>query len=258
MNAVLQCLSNTQELRDYFMESHFKDDLNQKNIFGTGGQLAISFAVLMKHLWSGAHPSYSPSKLKSLLSDKLSQFSGFAQHDAQEYMSFLVDALHEDINRVRHKGNVDMNGTNDEEKHRPDAEIADEAWYKYRMRNDSVIVDLFHGQFRSKVLCPVCPSRANVSITFDPFLVLPLPMPKNQIIHSVFFFPRDTAKKPIRYLVKLPQDSEIRNLLHSLSIITSISSSNLRPLLTRNGMILNILKPNETIPTLNNIEMLLM
>ncbi|XP_015784406.1 ubiquitin carboxyl-terminal hydrolase 19 [Tetranychus urticae] len=254
MNAVLQCLSNTQELRDYFMENHFKEDLNEKNVFGTGGQLAVSFAVLMKHLWSGAHPSYSPSKLKSLLSDKLSQFSGFAQHDAQEYMSFLLDALHEDINRVRHKANVDMNGTDDEEKPRPDAEIADEAWYKYRMRNDSVIIDLFHGQLRSKVICPV---RANVSITFDPFVILPLPMPKNQLIYNVFFFSRDTSKKPIRYLVKLPQDSEMRCLLQSISTRTSVLPSNLRALLTCNGSILNIFKPDEAIPTISHNEMLL-
>ena len=30
-------------------------------------------------------------------------FSGFAQHDDQEYMSFLLDGLHEDVNRVKKK-----------------------------------------------------------------------------------------------------------------------------------------------------------
>jgi ubiquitin carboxyl-terminal hydrolase 8 len=27
-------------------------------------------------------------------------FSGFSQHDSQEFLSFLLDGLHEDLNRV--------------------------------------------------------------------------------------------------------------------------------------------------------------
>ena len=44
-------------------------------------------------------------------------FSGFAQHDAQEYMSFLLDGLHEDVNRVKKKPyveQVDSGGRPDE------------------------------------------------------------------------------------------------------------------------------------------------
>ena len=39
---------------------------------------------------------------------------------------------------------------------RPDAEVANEAWRRYKSRNDSVIVDLFQGQLKSKLTCPVC------------------------------------------------------------------------------------------------------
>ena len=39
---------------------------------------------------------------------------------------------------------------------RPDAEVANEAWKRYKSRNDSVIVDLFQGQLKSKLTCPVC------------------------------------------------------------------------------------------------------
>lgn len=60
-----------------------------------GGKLAISFAVLMKFLWSGNTRSYAPSKLKGVMSLKANQFSGFAQHDAQEFMVELLDGLHE-------------------------------------------------------------------------------------------------------------------------------------------------------------------
>ncbi|KAL7976440.1 hypothetical protein Chor_008389 [Crotalus horridus] len=36
-------------------------------------------------------------------SSKASQFTGYAQHDAQEFMAFLLDGLHEDLNRIQNK-----------------------------------------------------------------------------------------------------------------------------------------------------------
>lgn len=39
---------------------------------------------------------------------------------------------------------------------KPDTEVANEAWRRYKSRNDSVIVDLFQGQLKSKLTCPVC------------------------------------------------------------------------------------------------------
>ncbi|PIO27267.1 hypothetical protein AB205_0090220, partial [Aquarana catesbeiana] len=35
-------------------------------------------------------------------------------------------------------------------------EVADEAWLRHKMRNDSFVVDLFQGQYKSKLVCPVC------------------------------------------------------------------------------------------------------
>lgn len=34
--------------------------------------------------------------------------------------------------------------------------VADEAWDVYKKRNDSFVVDLFQGQYKSKLVCPVC------------------------------------------------------------------------------------------------------
>lgn len=34
--------------------------------------------------------------------------------------------------------------------------VAEEAWQRHKMRNDSFIVDLFQGQYKSKLVCPVC------------------------------------------------------------------------------------------------------
>lgn len=44
----------------------------------------------------------------------------------------------------------------------------------YKRRDDSVITDLFLGQFRSTLKCTVC---SNESVTFEPFWVISLPIP---------------------------------------------------------------------------------
>ena len=56
----------------------------------------------------------------------------------QELLAFLLDGLHEDLNRVKHKPykkSKDADG-------RPDEEVADEYWASHIARNDSIIVDV--------------------------------------------------------------------------------------------------------------------
>jgi ubiquitin C-terminal hydrolase len=43
-------------------------------------------------------------------------FSGYAQHDSQELFSFLVDGIHEDLNRIKKKPYVESVDSNE----RPD------------------------------------------------------------------------------------------------------------------------------------------
>lgn len=181
MNAVLQALANTTPLKNYFLDKKFQADINRDNPLGFGGSLAIAFAIILRQLWSGQRDSIEPSHLKALLANRASQFSGYAQHDAQEFMAFLLDGLHEDLNRVKTKPlttPVESNG-------RPDHVVADEAWKVYKMRNDSVIDDLFQGQFKSTLVCPAC---QNISVTFDPFLYLALPLPPSKSCFTVTIY----------------------------------------------------------------------
>jgi ubiquitin C-terminal hydrolase len=57
-------------------------------------------------------------------------------------VSFLLDGLHEDLNRVRVKPAV----PNAESDGRPDDQVAQEQWQNFLKRNQSVVVDLFQGQ----------------------------------------------------------------------------------------------------------------
>ncbi|XP_040214845.1 ubiquitin carboxyl-terminal hydrolase 19 isoform X2 [Rana temporaria] len=222
MNSVIQSLSNTRELRDYFQDHSFESEINCNNPLGTGGRLAVSFAVLLRALWKGTHHAFQPSKLKAIVASKASQFTGYAQHDAQEFMAFLLDGLHEDLNRIQNKPyteTVDSDG-------RPDEEVADEAWLRHKMRNDSFVVDLFQGQYKSKLVCPVC---AKVSITFDPFLYLPVPLPQKQKVLTVYYFAKEPHKKPLKFLVSISKEnSSASDVLESISQSVRVKMENLR------------------------------
>lgn len=48
-----------------------------------------------------------------------SRFTDFQQHDSQEFLSFLLDGLHEDLNRVFEKPYVELKDSDD----RPDEDV---------------------------------------------------------------------------------------------------------------------------------------
>ncbi|CAJ1055423.1 ubiquitin carboxyl-terminal hydrolase 19 isoform X3 [Xyrichtys novacula] len=250
MNSVIQSLSNTRELRDYFHDRAFEAEINCNNPLGTGGRLAIGFAVLLRALWKGTHHAFQPSKLKAIVASKASQFTGYAQHDAQEFMAFLLDGLHEDLNRIQNKPyteTVDSDG-------RLDEVVAEEAWQRHKMRNDSFIVDLFQGQFKSKLVCPTC---SKVSITFDPFLYLPVPLPQKQKVLSVFYFAREPHKKPIKFLVSVSKEnSSTAEVLESISRSVRVKPENLRLAEVGKNRFHRMFLPSHSLDTVSSSDML--
>lgn len=133
----------------------YKDELNRDNPLGMGGQVAEAFGQLIERLWASSGSSVAPREFKQALSRFAPQFSGYGQQDTQELLAFLLDGVHEDLNRIKKKPATsapDWMGGGDKEL----VELAQTCWEQYRSRNDSVIVDLFQGQYRSTVVCPDC------------------------------------------------------------------------------------------------------
>jgi ubiquitin C-terminal hydrolase len=66
-------------------------------------------------------------------------------------LAFLLDGLHEDLNRVKHRPYLkskDAEGRSDEE-------VADEYWANHIARNDSIIVDVCQVSLNSQMAKPV-------------------------------------------------------------------------------------------------------
>eukprot|EP01105_Mastigella_eilhardi_P002122 TRINITY_DN1254_c0_g1_i1.p1 TRINITY_DN1254_c0_g1~~TRINITY_DN1254_c0_g1_i1.p1 ORF type:complete len:1404 (+),score=288.29 TRINITY_DN1254_c0_g1_i1:40-4251(+) len=207
MNATLQCLSNTWLLTEFFANRKHEQDLNTTNPLGHHGDVAQQYASVVSKLWSGGRLTscFSPSSFKKTLARYAQQFAGNQQHDAHELLIFLLDALHEDLNRVKKKPYteaVDAEGKSDEE-------LANLSWDTYKLRNQSVVVDLCQGQTRSVLTCPTC---GYASVTFEPFscLSLPLPIEQDRLLEVVLFYSH--GQLTTKYGVIVPQDGTVADV----------------------------------------------
>ncbi|CAE7063953.1 unnamed protein product [Rhizoctonia solani] len=219
MNSALQCLTHIPELEEYFLSGLYKREVNYDNPLGMQGQIANVFGTLLHHLypspnstpepatrsyeWGNSANSYAPREFKQTLGKFAPAFSGHQQHDTQEFLGFLLDGLHEDLNRVLKKPHVEKPEWPEEGG--DERAVAKETWEGYKKRNDSIIVDLRQGMYKSTLVYPEC---QKISITFDPFMYLthPLAVTKawQHIVHRV---PWDMRKTPLAVEIEVPKDS---------------------------------------------------
>ncbi|XP_020575010.1 ubiquitin carboxyl-terminal hydrolase 5 isoform X2 [Phalaenopsis equestris] len=175
------------------------------------GELAMAFGDLLRKLWVPGRTSVSPRPFKTKLARFAPQFSGYNQHDSQELLAFLLDGLHEDLNRVKHRPYIKSKDADG----RPDEVVADEYWANHIARNDSIIVDVCQGQYKSTLVCPVC---LKVSVTFDPFMYLSLPLqsPSSNSM-TIVVFTSDGSAPPTPCTVNVPKQGRCKDLIQVLS-----------------------------------------
>ncbi|RIB16224.1 hypothetical protein C2G38_2247164 [Gigaspora rosea] len=177
MNSILQCLSGTLPFARYFLDGSFKRHINRDNPLGTKGELADKFATLIRVMWSDQYVSVSPVTFKEAIGCFAPQFSGSEQQDSQEFLAYLLDGLHEDLNLNYHNTEInDLNQDDDDLDNLPLNIASELAWEKHLMRNSSIVVSLFQGQFCNRLMCMTC---GKTSTSFDVFMYLSLPIPSN-------------------------------------------------------------------------------
>jgi ubiquitin carboxyl-terminal hydrolase 4/11/15 len=215
-NSAVQCLLHTMPFVDHFLNKPWQDEINLENRLGTRGKLVRSFAGVVEQAWRGSSGVIDPFDLKMQMGRFATQFQGWAQQDSHELMTFMLDGIHEDLNRCREKPIVDSvvgDGLNDEE-------TAMRAWENHLARNNSIVVDLFHGQLRSKLECPSC---AKTTIVFDPYVAVQLPIqraaPGGSKPIGVKFVPLDFASPPLALTITLPANPSNEDVSQAISAL---------------------------------------
>lgn len=103
INAVLQCISHTDVLAEYFVLDKYKIDMSRRNKlnskkFGTKGEVTEQLALLLKALWACQYTSDFSTTFKQVVERHGPQYKGTQQHDALEFLQWLLDKVHEDLN----------------------------------------------------------------------------------------------------------------------------------------------------------------
>ena len=145
MNSSIACLSNCTELTYYFLKGDYLKDINEENNLGMRGELAKEWGNLIKQYWVEDTRVGDPSDFKYTIGRKAERFRGYGQQDSNEFMSVFLDYLNEDLNKTTKKQYIELKEKQEDE---TDEQCAKRFWDANLTRNDSIITDLFCGQFK--------------------------------------------------------------------------------------------------------------
>ena len=169
MNSVLQCLCNFTYPSQYFMDNKFRADMNKHS--ETRGEVATEYAALVRALWSGQYKCIAPNDVKRVIGRHREVFRGSAQQDAHEFMLFLMEWLHNDVNEVGRKVKLPEKDFD----RLPESEGADAAWEHEKTADKSFIRETFYGQRKSSVRCLTCGYE---SVKYEAFFELSVQLPE--------------------------------------------------------------------------------
>ena len=172
LNSALQCLFHTKGFRDYFMSDEWK---THRHPAKKGHELVEETSALL-HAVEAA-----PGGGRIVPVKFVRAFVGFAheinedirfgaQADAAEAVQILLDGLH-----TQQAREVCMNIRGKSGSPETQEYIAGlESWATFFRKEYSQLIPTFYGQTQSKVVCMRCD---NVSIRYDPWCVLKVPIP---------------------------------------------------------------------------------
>ena len=239
MNTGLQCLSNCELLTKYIIGKYYEKDINKNNPIGSQGEIVEKYAQLINHIWLGNKECLYPLQFKQAFGKMYQAFNDFRQQDTQEFISYLLDSLHEDLNKVLKKPYIQ---TKDIPNNLTDDEIFKIKKDLYLCRNQSFIADLMYGFYKSTVFCPNVECR-NINKSFEPFNMITLSLvneaelrkieefkeEQNKIMGirelNVFFIPFKINYKPLYFNVRIKKDWDVITFKKKIEIITGFFSN---------------------------------
>ncbi|XP_057699048.1 ubiquitin carboxyl-terminal hydrolase 43a [Corythoichthys intestinalis] len=179
MNAVVQCLSNTDLLAEYLGLERYKMDVLARRVNGetARGEVTEQLASLVRALWTLEYTPQLSVDFKSIVAKYGSQFRGNSQHDALEFLLWLLDRVHEDAKNPNNNNSSSSSSNNTKANFKGPSSLEDLSNKQQPRGRNSFVQEHFQAQYRSSLTCPHCLKQSN---TFDPFLCISLPIPLRQ------------------------------------------------------------------------------
>uniref|UniRef100_A0A674NKA8 Ubiquitin carboxyl-terminal hydrolase n=1 Tax=Takifugu rubripes TaxID=31033 RepID=A0A674NKA8_TAKRU len=177
MNAILQSLSNIEQFSCYFKElpavSLRSGKTAGRRMYHTRSQgdssvsLVEEFRKTLCSLWQGSQTAFSPDSLFYTIWKIMPSFRGYQQQDAHEFMRYLLDHLHRELQYGR-------NGASHAASPQDGVRLSAADGKCCINGTASVVTSIFGGILQNEVNCLICGTESR---KFDPFLDLSLDIP---------------------------------------------------------------------------------
>ncbi|XP_072242000.1 ubiquitin carboxyl-terminal hydrolase 3 [Leuresthes tenuis] len=177
MNAILQSLSNIEQFSCYFKElpavALRSGKTAGRRMYHTRSQgdssvsLVEEFRKTLCSLWQGSQTAFSPDSLFYAIWKIMPSFRGYQQQDAHEFMRYLLDHLHRELQCSR-------NGASHPVSPQDGVRLSSMEGKCCINGAASVVTSIFGGILQNEVNCLICGTESR---KFDPFLDLSLDIP---------------------------------------------------------------------------------
>ena len=140
MNSALQCLSNCEYLTKYFLSGYYKRELNITSKYGSGGEIAEKYAELLIKLWKENKDYINPLEFFKTFVTHVKLFANNSLHDSHEMLIYLLEKLHEDLNRNKEKQYIELNEKGENE---DDIDACNRWWETHQKREITVLLWIY-------------------------------------------------------------------------------------------------------------------
>uniref|UniRef100_A0A182WA05 Ubiquitin carboxyl-terminal hydrolase n=1 Tax=Anopheles minimus TaxID=112268 RepID=A0A182WA05_9DIPT len=182
MNSVLQSLSNIQEFSCYFNTmpalemKHKQKAYHSRSIKETMDDVFVveelrKVLLNLSQGGDGSKGAISPECLFLVIWKVVPQFRGHRQHDAHEFLRYMLDRLHTELQQVSFP--VEL-GAQKSGEHKNPYNVSGLSHLQAKGRN-SIVTNVFGGVLQSEVRCLICGMESK---KHDPFLDLSLDIPE--------------------------------------------------------------------------------
>ena len=176
LNSGLQLLINIIPLRIYFLGKFYEKDINKENVLSSFGEIAQEFAKLLNYIKNQNESFIEPIELCFKIKENNPIFDMYSQKDSIEFLTYFIDILHEDLNKIKKKPNINFDKYF-KRKSFNDSKKEFEFIRKYfALKNQSFINDILYGYILFTFTCKIC---NNSTFNFDRFSMVSIPVEKN-------------------------------------------------------------------------------
>uniref|UniRef100_A0A3Q3C2X6 Ubiquitin carboxyl-terminal hydrolase n=1 Tax=Haplochromis burtoni TaxID=8153 RepID=A0A3Q3C2X6_HAPBU len=214
MNAILQSLSNIEQFSCYFKElpavALRSGKTAGRRMYHTRSQgdnsvsLVEEFRKTLCSLWQGNQTAFSPDSLFYAIWKIMPSFRGYQQQDAHEFMRYLLDHLHRELQYSRNGASHPVSPQDGVRLSSTDGKCCTNG-------TASVVTSIFGGILQNEVNCLICGTESR---KFDPFLDLSLDIP------SQFRQKRNKDQEPV-------PTCTLRDCLHSFTDLEELDDTEL-------------------------------